>query len=106
MPPPADGGKALLDDLAKVGWKAPVRFKGLPPSVFAEYRRMPDGRLAVHLINYDSKHPVRNARILLDGGASATFEEPFGEDAAPRGVADGGALPAFTRYALVVVRGS
>ena len=106
VPPPADGGKALLDDLAKVGWKAPVRFKGLPPCVFAEYRKMPDGRLAVHLINYDSKHPVRNARILLDGGASATFEEPFGEDAAPRGVADGGELPSFTRYALVVVRGS
>ena len=106
VPPPADGGKALLDDLAKVGWKAPVRFKGLPPSVFAEYRKMPDGRLAVHLINYDSKHPVRNAHILLDGGASATFEEPFGEDPAPRGVPDGGALPAFTRYALVVVRGS
>ena len=106
VPPPADGGKALLDDLAKVGWKPPVRLEGLPPCVFAEYRRMSDGRLAVHLVNYDSKHPVRNARILLDAGASATFEEPFGDNGALRNVPENGALPAFSRYALIVVRGS
>ena len=104
VPPPADGGKALQDDLAKVGWKAPVRFEGLPPCVFAEYRRMSDGRLAVHLVNYDSKHPVRNARVLLDTGASATFEEPFGDNDALRNVPQDGALPAFSRYALIVVR--
>ena len=103
VPPPADGGKSLLDDLAKVGWKAPVRFEGLPPCVFAEYRQMSDGRLAVHLVNYDSKHPVRNAQILLDVGATATFEEPFGDNDALRNVPKDGALPAFTRYALVVV---
>ena len=103
MPPPPDGGKALLEDLAKVGWKVPVRFEGLPPCVFAEYRRMPDGCLAVHLVNYDAKHPVRNARILLDAGASATFEEPFGDDPALRNVSSDGALPVFTRYALIVV---
>ena len=105
MPPPVDGGKALLADLAKMGWKAPVRIEGLPPCVFAEYRRMPDGRLAVHLVNYDAKQPVRNARILLDAGASATFEEPFGDDASLRHVSADGALPAFGRYALIVVRG-
>ena len=104
MPPPADGGKALMDDLAKVGWKAPVRFEGLPPCVFAEYRRMPGGSLAGHLVNYDSKHPVRNARILLDAGSTATFEEPFGDNDALRSVPTDGALPAFTRYALIVVK--
>ena len=103
VPPPTDGGKALLDDLAKVGWKAPVRFEGLPPYVLAEYRRMPDGRLAVHLVNYDSKHPVRNAQILLDADATATFEEPFGDNDALRSVPKDGALPAFTRYALIIV---
>ena len=103
VPPPADGGKSLLDDLAKVGWKAPIRFEGLPPCVFAEYRQMSDGRLAVHLVNYDAKHPVRKARILLDAGSTATFEEPFGDNDALRSVPKDGALPAFTRYALVVV---
>ena len=64
---------------------------------------MPDGRLAVHLINYDSKHPVLNARILLDAGASATVEVPFGDDDASRNVPADGMLPVFSRYALLVL---
>ena len=67
---------------------------------------MLDGRLVVHLVNYDSKHPVRNARVLLSSGTSATFEEPFGDNPTLRNVPEDGALPAFSRYALIVIRGS
>ena len=102
VPPPKDGGKALLADLAKVGWKAPVRFEGLPECVLAEYRSLPDGGLAVHLVNYDPAHPVDGAKVRLAEGETATFEEPFGDDASKRAIAKDGALPRFVRYALVV----
>ena len=102
--PPADGGKALLADLAKAGWKAPVRFEGLPPHVFAEYKRLPSGALAVHLVNYDPAHPVAGAKIALPQGAAATAEEPFGADSAARPLPADGALPAFAQYLLVVVK--
>ena len=105
VPPPPDGGKALLDDLVHVGWKAPIEFAGLPPHVFAEYRRLTSGALAVHLVNYDPAHPVKGARIVLPKGAKVTFEEPFAEAAAPGTQLLGadGALPPFTLYALLIM---
>ena len=101
---PADGGKALLADLAKVGWKAPVEFEGLPPHVFAEYRRLPDGSLAVHLVNYMPEVPVAGAKIVLSGNASATAVEPLGANATEKKVVSGGQLPAFVEYLLVRVK--
>ena len=104
VPPPADGGKALMADLRAVGWMPPVRFEGLPPHVFAEYRRMASGALAVHLVNYASPRPVEGARIVLPSGKSATVEEPFGADASARPLSADGALPAFAEYLLVTVK--
>ena len=103
-PPPKDGGRALMADLAKVGWKAPVVFEGLPPHVFAEYRRMPSGALAVHLLNYDPAHKIEGARIVLPSGTSATAEEPFGADPAAHPLSANGTLPPFAEYLLVVVK--
>ena len=104
VPPPADGGKALMADLLATGWTPPVRFEGLPPHVFAEYRRMASGALAVHLVNYASPRPVEGARIVLPSGKSATVEEPFGADASARPLSADGALPAFAEYLLVTVK--
>ncbi len=104
VPPPKDGGKALMADLAKVGWKAPVTFAGLPPHVFAEYRRMPSGTLAIHLVNYDPAHKIEGARIVLPSGKSATAEEPFGTDSASHALSANGTLPPFAEYLLVVVQ--
>ena len=101
--PPPDGGRALLADLARVGWKAPVAFENLPPHVFAEYRRLPAGALAVHLVNYDPAHPVKGARLVLPSGVDATAEEPFGLDPALRPLPADGALPPFALYLLVMV---
>ena len=103
VPPPKDGGKALMDDLARVGWKAPVTFKGLPPHVFAEYRRMPSGTLAVHLVNYDPANPIKGVQLALPSGVTATAEEPFGADAAPHRLPADGALPRFTDYLLITI---
>ena len=98
---PADGGRALMDDLARVGWRAPVDFENLPPHVFAEYRRLAPGKLAVHLVNYRPETPVAGARICPDAGMRVTFEEPFGKKGGVRPVAD--ALPAFLEHALQTV---
>ena len=103
VPPPEDGGKALMADLTATGWVPPVRFEGLPPHVFAEYRRMASGALAVHLVNYDPANPVRGAKIVLPPGASATAEAPFESDASARRLDAGGTLPAFAEYLLVTV---
>lgn len=102
--PPKDGGKALMADLARVGWTPPVRFERLPPHVFAEYRRLASGAIAVHLVNYDPAHPVAGTKFVLPPGATATFEEPFGGDPAVKPLALDGALPAFSQYALIMVK--
>ena len=101
--PPKDGGCALVADLEKSGWRPPVRFNGLPPHVFAEYRRLPSGGIAVHLLNYDPATSVKAAKIFLQSGMAATVEEPFGENAAKVEVGSDGALPAFGMYALVTI---
>ena len=103
VPPPADGGAALMEDLRKVGWRPPVSFDNMPPHVFAEYRQLADGRLAVHLVNYRPEEPIADARLVVPEGGTAVFEEPFG--AHPRKVTLGkdGALPTFGMYAAIVV---
>ena len=104
VPPPEDGGKALMADLLATGWTPPVRFEGLPPHVFAEYRRMASGALAVHLVNYDPAHPIRGARIILPSGRSATAEAPFEPDASVHKLHADGTLPTFAEYLLVTVK--
>ena len=101
--PPKDGGRALVADLTKSGWRPSVRFEGLPPHVFAEYRRLPSGGMAVHLLNYDPAHRVEGAKMFLPAGMTATVEEPFGETAAKVAVGPDGALPSFGMYAVVTV---
>jgi hypothetical protein len=101
---PADGGRALLADLAKTGWKAPVEFAGLPPHVFAEYKRLADGSLAVHLVNMMPEEPVANGKVVLPAGVKAVAETPFGKDASGREVPADGLLPRFTEYLLLHVK--
>ena len=101
--PPKDGGCALVADLEKSGWRPPVRFEGLPPHVFAEYRRLGDGRVAVHLLNYAPERPVDGVRLALGIGEEAEFEEPFGERPAKAKVGPDGALPKFGMYAVVTI---
>ena len=101
VPPPKDGGRALMADLERVGWTPPLRFKGLPPHVFAEYRRMPGGALAVHLVNYDPAHPVAGASVEIPDGMKVTFEEPFGAEPSAKPLASGAQMPPFAFYALI-----
>lgn len=103
IPVPRDGGRALMADLVKAGYRAPVVLDGFPPHVSAEYRRLPDGRLAVHLVNYDIQHPVRGGRVVLSNGMRASFELPFEEKTPCGEVATNGVLPEFGLYALIVV---
>ena len=102
VPSPKDGGRALMADLAAVGYKAPVEFRGLPPHVFAEYRALADGRMAVHLVNYALDQKVEGVSIDLHG-ASCEFSEPLREGDRPVAVGADGKLPAFGMYALLVV---
>ena len=102
VPPPKDGGRALMADLASVGYKAPAEFRGLPPHVFAEYRALADGRMAVHLVNYALDKKVEGVSVDLHG-ASGEFSEPLREGDRPVAVGADGKLPAFGMYALLVV---
>ena len=90
-----------MADLERVGWAPPLRFKGLPPHVFAEYRRMPGGALAVHLVNYDPAHPVAGASVEIPDGMKVTFEEPFGAEPSAKPLASGAQMPPFAFYALI-----
>ena len=101
---PADGGNALMADLTKVGWRRPVDFSGLPPHVFAEYRRLADGSLAVHLVNYMPEIPISGAKAILPTGVKASVEAPFGADASKRTLPADGSLPTFVEYLLMVVK--
>ena len=101
---PADGGRALMADLAKTGWKPPVEFAGLPPHVFAEYKRLADGSLAVHLVNMMPEESVSCAKVIIPAGMKAVAEAPFGKDVSVRNVPDDGTLPAFVEYLLVTVK--
>lgn len=101
--PPKDGGRGLVADLERSGWRPLVRFEGLPPSVFAEYRRLGNGKVAVHLVNYVPEKRVDGVRLVLGRGGEAEFEEPFGERTAKSKVGPDGALPEFGMYAIATV---
>jgi hypothetical protein len=81
-----------------------VEFAGLPPHVFAEYKRLADGSLAVHLVNMMPEESVTCAKIILPAGMKAVAEAPFGRDASLRDVADDGSLPPFVEYLLITVK--
>ena len=63
--PPKDGGKALMDDIARTGWQSKVRSEGLPPYVFMEVKKMPKG-YAVFLFNYNPSEHVSGAKVFFD----------------------------------------
>ena len=94
-----------MADLESAGYHAPVTFMNLPPHVFAEYRNLKDGRLAVHLVNYALERKVEGVSVRLNG-ASCEFLEPFGGDDSVKPVVIGedGRLPAFGLYAILVIR--
>ena len=94
-----------MADLKRVGWRAPVDFENLPPHVFAEYRRLASGALAIHLVNYSPETPVRGARLRLPPGRTASLETPFERQAQARPLGADGALPDFGLYALITVGG-
>ena len=101
--PPTDGGAAMMADLKRVGWRAPVDFENLPPHVLAEYRRLADGSLAVHLLNYMPEQPITGAKLRLPKGATAAFEAPLGKNPARARLTDGATLPDFVEYALLAL---
>ena len=101
---PKDGGRALMADIAATGYRAPFTFRNLPPHVFAEYRTLKDGRLAVHLLNYAPDRRVEGVSV-DSHGASCVFSEPFGTGDRPVAIAPDGKLPAFGMYAFLIVGG-
>jgi len=107
----ADGGRRLMKDLATV-WSPAIRIQ-TSPTVFAEVKR---GKKAfyVHLLNYDGKTNVPNARVELsvEGAApvECTFAAPMeGRPAATIAAKTVGPnrlvieLPPFAEYAVVTV---
>jgi hypothetical protein len=84
--PPKDGGKALMDDLAKTGWQPKVRIEGLPPYVFTEIRKMPDG-YAVFFLNYYPSERITGAKVHF--GSECVDVPPFGLYQ----ILDAGAMP-------------
>ncbi|HOR97055.1 MAG TPA: hypothetical protein PLZ74_01640 [Kiritimatiellia bacterium] len=104
VPPPVDGGKKLMEDLRKVGWRPPVSFDNLPPYVFAEYRRLVSGGLVVHLVNYKPEERIVGARIALPKGVSAVLEEPFGNEPRKVTLEGDGVLPTLGMYVMIVVK--
>ena len=103
IPPPKDGGAALMADLAKAGYRPPLALEGLPAHVAAEYRKLPNGRLAVHLVNYDVRQAAKGIRVIPDRGRSVTFEMPFDGDPSVRPLPADGSLPPLGLYALLQV---
>ena len=66
--PPKDGGKALMADFAKIGWKPKVRVEGVPPHVFVEVKKMPKG-YAVLFMNYNPSDEIVGAKVISDLGS-------------------------------------
>jgi len=71
--PPKDGGRALMADLAKTGWQPKIRVEGVPPYVFAEFKRMPQG-YAVLFMNYNPKELVSGAKVVTLKGTAEVPE--------------------------------
>ena len=63
---PADGGKALVADLAATGWKAPFAFEGVPETVFCEVKGSP-AHWYFHFVNYAPANPARGVKVVLGG---------------------------------------
>ena len=103
MDPPEDGGRRLVADLEKSGWRPIVQFEGLPAHVFVEYRRLDKDHVAVHLVNYAPEKQVDGVRLVLSRGEEAEFEEPLGDRPAKVKVGSDGAIPGFGMYAVVTV---
>ena len=101
--PPKDGGKALMSDLEKAGWRSPVAFEGLPAHVFVEYRRLRTGAIVAHLVNYIPETPVKGVRLCLKDGERATLEEPLADRPQTVQIGADGKLPNFGMYAIVTI---
>ncbi|MDD4622094.1 MAG: hypothetical protein PHG71_02540 [Kiritimatiellae bacterium] len=61
--PPKDGGRALMAQLEKTGWRPKIRVESVPPYVFTEFKRMPRG-YAVLFMNYNPTERVRGAKVV------------------------------------------
>ena len=99
---PKDGGKRLMDDLAKVGFAPEVSVESLPEHVFVEMKRTAVG-YAIHLLDYASVVPVAGAALRVPEGAKVVVRRLDGGrvDLCERGGKV--ELPAFTGYSLVEV---
>ncbi len=102
MAAPKDGGKRLMDDLAKVGFAPEVSVESLPEHVFVEMKRTAAG-YAVHLLDYDPATPVAGAALRVPVGAKAVFRSLDGGSAELRERGGKVELPAFTGYSLVEI---
>ena len=101
--PPADGGAALMADLAAAGWSPPVRVAGVPPHVFAEFRRMAGG-FALFLLNYNPDAPAEGVSVIGPNGGNVRFEaicDGSGVAALPVGPDGAVRLPTFRLGAYV-----
>jgi len=103
--PPADGGKALMDDFARTGWKPAVAVENAPPRVLTEMKKTADGYL-VHLLNYDPARPVSGVKIRCPAAHALTWSTPFEKAVqGPRPAKDGAyELPTFAQYAVISVK--
>ena len=99
---PKDGGKRLMDDLAKVGFAPEVSVESLPEHVFVEMKRTAVG-YAVHLLDYDPATPVAGAALRVPVGAKAVFRSLDGGSVELRERGGKVELPAFTGYSLVEI---
>ena len=102
---PKDGGKALLADIAKTGWRPAIRIEGAPAHVFVEVKKTADG-FAVHFVNYNPDVPVAGVKVQAGDVRQALCTIPFDPQKGELGVTSSGgcALPSFSKYALVEVR--
>ena len=64
---PKDHGRALLDDLAKTGFRPPFEIANCPETVACDVRRQGDG-FVFHFVNYDPAHPVKGIEVSFSDG--------------------------------------
>jgi hypothetical protein len=99
---PKDGGKRLMDDLAKVGFAPEVSVASLPERVFVEMKRTAAG-YAVHFLDYNPLVPVAGAALRVPEGAKAVFRSLDGGSVELCERGGKVELPAFTGYSLLEV---
>jgi len=71
---PADQGAALVDDLARTGYRLPFAVEGCPASVAVDVRRDAKG-FVFHFVNYDPAHPVKGASVKFADGRTLAVPE-------------------------------